>query len=149
MKSPYDIIIRPVLTEKSYDAMAEKKYTFEVAVDAGKTEIKMAIEQAFEGVKVDRVNTMHVKGKVKRQGRTQGRRPSRALRKKDSKGIEFFEGMAEPERLKPPPRALRGRRQWLGCGRQAANKLRKGRKPSYGHSSVQADFAPRGASCRF
>ena len=48
MKSPYDIILRPVLTEKSYDAMAEKKYTFEVAVDAGKTEIKMAVEQAFE-----------------------------------------------------------------------------------------------------
>ena len=44
MKSPYDIILRPVLTEKSYDAMAEKKYTFEVAVDAGKTEIKMAVE---------------------------------------------------------------------------------------------------------
>ena len=54
MKSPYDIILRPVLTEKSYDAMAEKKYTFEVAVDAGKTEIKMAVEQAFEGVKVDK-----------------------------------------------------------------------------------------------
>ena len=61
---------------------------------------------------------MRVKGKVKRQGRTQGRRPERkkaiVTLKKDSKGIEFFEGMAEPERLKPPPRALRGRRQWLG-----------------------------------
>ena len=99
MKSPYDNILRPVLTEKSYDAMAEKKYTFEVAVNAGKTEIKMAVEQAFEGVKVASVNTMHVKGKVKRQGRTQGRRPERkkaiVTLKKDSKGIEFFEGMAE------------------------------------------------------
>ena len=101
MKSAYDIIKKPVLTEKSYDAMAEKKYTFEVAVDAGKTEIKMAVEQAFEGVKVESVNTMRVKGKVKRQGRTQGRRPERkkaiVTLKKDSKGIEFFEGMAEQD----------------------------------------------------
>ena len=101
MKSPYDIILRPVLTEKSYDAMAEKKYTFEVAVDAGKTEIKMAVEQAFEGVKGESVHTMHGKVKVKRQGRTQGRRPERkkasVTLKKDSQGIDFFEGMAETE----------------------------------------------------
>ena len=122
MKSPYDIILRPVLTEKSYDAMAEKKYTFEVAVDAGKTEIKMAVEQAFEGVKVESVNTMHVKGKVKRQGRTQGRRPERkkaiVTLKKDSKGIEFFEGMAERPRPKAPRQSLSPsaftRRQWSG-----------------------------------
>jgi large subunit ribosomal protein L23 len=99
MKSPYDIIIRPVLTEKSYDAMAEKKYTFEVAVSANKTEIKNAIERVFEGVKVESVNTMRIQGKIKRQGRTQGRRPERkkaiVTLKKDSKGIEFFEGMAE------------------------------------------------------
>ena len=99
MKSPYDIILRPVLTEKSYDAMADKKYTFEVAVNAGKTEIKMAVEQAFEGVKVASVNTMHVKGKVKRQGRTQGRRPEKkkAFIKlaADSKPIEFFESLAQ------------------------------------------------------
>ena len=122
MKSPYDIILRPVLTEKSYDAMAEKKYTFEVAVDAGKTEIKMAVEQAFEGVKVESVNTMHVKGKVKRQGRTQGRRPERkkaiVTLKKDSKGIEFFEGMAETTEARAPRQSLSpgafGRRQWSG-----------------------------------
>ena len=99
MKSPNDINIRPDLTEKSYDAMADKKYTFEVAVTAGKTEITKAVEQAFEGVKVESVNTMRIKGKVKRQGRTQGRRPERkkaiVTLKKDSKGIEFFEGMAD------------------------------------------------------
>lgn len=99
MKSPYDIILRPVLTEKSYDAMSEKKYTFEVAVSAGKTEIKQAVEAIFEGVKVDSVNTMRILGKIKRQGKTQGRRPERkkAIVKltKDSKGIEFFEGMAQ------------------------------------------------------
>ena len=86
-----------MLTEKSYDAMAEKKYTFEVAVDANKTEIKQALETIFEGVKVASVNTMRVQGKVKRQGRTQGRRPERKKAiitlKKDSKGIPFFEGM--------------------------------------------------------
>ena len=97
MKSAYDVIVRPVLTEKSYDAMADKKYTFEVAVDANKTEIKQALEQIFEGVKIATVNTMRVQGKIKRQGRTQGRRPERkkaiVTLKKDSKGIPFFEGM--------------------------------------------------------
>ena len=101
MKSPYDIILRPVLTEKSYDAMAQKKYTFEVAIGANKTEIKSAIEEIFEGVKVESVNTMRTMGKMKRQGRTQGRTPEvkKAIvtLKKDSKGIPFFEGMAEEE----------------------------------------------------
>ena len=68
MKSPYDIILRPVLTEKSYDAMNDKKYAFEVAIDAGKTEIKMAVETVF-GVKVASVNTVRVQGKIKRQGK--------------------------------------------------------------------------------
>ena len=99
MKTAYDIIKRPVLTEKSYDAIAERKYTFEVAVDANKTEIKYAIEEIFEGVKVESVNTMRIQGKVKRQGRYQGRRPERkkaiVTLKEGSKGIEFFEGMAE------------------------------------------------------
>ena len=99
MKSAYDIIKKPVLTEKSYDAMAEKKFTFEVAISANKTEIKNAIEEIFEGVKVESVNTMRTQGKMKRQGRTQGRTPEvkKAIvtLKKDSKNIEFFEGMAE------------------------------------------------------
>ena len=98
MKSAYDIIKRPVLTEKSYAEMNDRKYTFEVAVDAGKTEIKQAVETIF-GVKVEAVNTMRVQGKVKRQGRTMGRRPERkkaiVTLKADSKGIQFFEGMSE------------------------------------------------------
>ncbi len=98
MKSPYDIIIRPVLTEKSYDGMADKKYAFEVAIGANKTEIKNAIETIF-GVKVESVNTMRIEGKMKRQGRTQGRRPERKKAyvklTEGSKTIEFFEGMAQ------------------------------------------------------
>ena len=101
MSKAYDIIRKPVLTEKSYAAMSEKKYTFEVAVNANKTEIKLAIEEIFEGVKVESVNTMRTLGKMKRQGRTQGRTPEvkKAIvtLKKDSKGIPFFEGMAEEE----------------------------------------------------
>ena len=96
MKDMHDLILRPVLTEKSYDAMADRKYAFEVAIDANKIEIKNAVEAIF-GVKVARVNTMRTMGKMKRQGRTQGRTPEvkKAIvkLKKDSKGIEFFEGM--------------------------------------------------------
>ncbi len=98
MKSPYDIIIRPVLTEKSYDGMADKKYAFEVALTANKTEIKKAVETIFD-VKVESVNTMRIEGKMKRQGRTQGRRPERKKAyvklTEGSKTIEFFEGMAQ------------------------------------------------------
>ena len=98
MKSPYDIIIRPVLTEKSYDGMADKKYAFEVALNANKTEIKKAVETIFD-VKVESVNTMRIEGKLKRQGRTQGRRPERKKAyvklTEGSKTIEFFEGMAQ------------------------------------------------------
>ena len=99
MKSAYDIIKKPVLTEKSYQDMAEKKYTFQVAVGANKTEIRQAIETVFPGVKVASVNTMRTIGKIKRQGRTSGRSPEvkKAIvtLKKDSKPIPFFEGMAE------------------------------------------------------
>ena len=98
MKSPYDIIIRPVLTEKSYDGMADKKYAFEVAINANKTEIKQAVEAIFD-VKVESVNTMRTEGKMKRQGRTQGRRPERKKAyvklTEGSKTIEFLEGMAQ------------------------------------------------------
>ncbi len=98
MKSPYDIIIRPVLTEKSYDGMADKKYAFEVAIGANKIEIKKAVEAIFD-VKVESVNTMRIQGKMKRQGRTQGRRPERKKAyvklTEGSKTIEFFEGMAQ------------------------------------------------------
>jgi len=98
MKFAYDIILRPVLTEKTYDSIADKRYCFEVDVHAGKTEIKAAVEEIF-GVKVASVNTLRQEGKLKRQGRTQGRRPERkkayVTLTKDSKGIEFFEGMAQ------------------------------------------------------
>ena len=101
MKSAYDIIIKPVLTEKSYADMAEKKFTFQVAVGANKTEIKQALETVFEGVKVESVNTMRTIGKIKRQGRFSGRTPEvkKAIitLKKDSKAIPFFEGMESEE----------------------------------------------------
>ena len=101
MKSAYDIIIKPVLTEKSYQDMADKKFTFQVDIRANKTEIKQALESIFDGVKVESVNTMRTIGKIKRQGRTQGRTPEikKAIvtLKKDSKPIPFFEGMAEEE----------------------------------------------------
>lgn len=96
MERYYEIIKRPLITEQSVDAMEERKYTFEVSKDATKEEIKKAIEHVF-GVKVERVNTQNVMGKLKRQGMTQGRRPSwkKAVVKltEDSETIEFFEGM--------------------------------------------------------
>ena len=101
MKSAYDIIKKPVLTEKSYAIMADKKFAFEVAINANKTEIKNAIEEIFEGVKVESVNTMRIEGKMKRQGRTQGRtaeiKKAIVTLKKDSKAIPFFEGMETEE----------------------------------------------------
>lgn len=98
MKNPHDVILRPVLTEKAYDGFADKRYVFEVAIGANKTEIKQAIETIF-GVKVERVNTARQIGKVKRMGLHSGRRAEvkKAYVKltESSKPIEFFEGMAE------------------------------------------------------
>ena len=95
----YDIIIKPVLTEKSYEVIGSKTYVFIVNKKAGKTEIKQAIETIFDGVKVERVNTVNHLGKIKRQGRTEGRRPSTkkayVTLKKDSKTIEAFDNMAQ------------------------------------------------------
>ena len=97
MKTAYDIIIKPVITEQSMEEADEKKYVFKVAVDANKIEIKKAIEEIF-GVKVEKVNTIRMEGKEKRQGAAPAGR--RASWKKamvtltaDSKSIEFFEGM--------------------------------------------------------
>ena len=100
MKNPYDIILRPVLTEKAYEGIADKRYIFEVDIRATKTEIKQAIEAVFadDGVKVEKVNTLRTLGKMKRQGRTQGRtreiKKAYVTLKSDSKSIEFFDGMA-------------------------------------------------------
>ena len=97
MKTAYDIIKRPIVTEQSMMAAAEKKYTFEVARDANKIEIARACEEVF-GVKVAKVNTLNMKGKVKRMGRyPEGRRPhwkkAMITLTEDSRTIEFFEGM--------------------------------------------------------
>lgn len=92
----HDIIIRPIITEKSMMGIAKKKYTFEVAKTATKIDIANAVEEAFK-VKVAKVNTVSVRGKLKRQGRTQGY--TKSWKKavvtltEDSKSIEFFEGM--------------------------------------------------------
>ncbi|KYD11011.1 50S ribosomal protein L23 [Heyndrickxia sporothermodurans] len=89
-----DIIKRPVITERSTDVMADKKYTFEVDVRANKTQVKDAVEEIF-GVKVAKVNVMNYKGKFKRMGRHAGytnkRRKAIVTLTADSKEIEFFE----------------------------------------------------------
>lgn len=96
MKTPYDIIIAPIITETSMEYTVNKKYTFKVDKTANKEEIKDAIEKIFK-VKVVSVNTMIVKGKKKRQGRYEGYRPNwkKAIVQltSDSKEIQFFEGM--------------------------------------------------------
>ncbi|MDO4492936.1 MAG: 50S ribosomal protein L23 [Clostridia bacterium] len=98
MKNAYDIIKQPVLTEKSYDALPGKTYTFIVDKNANKIEIRQAVEEIF-GVKVESVNTINSLGKMKRQGAHQGRRAStkKAFVKltKDSKGIEFFDSISQ------------------------------------------------------
>jgi len=98
MKNPHDIIIKPVLTEQSYDQISLKKYTFLVDPRANKTQIKEAVEEVF-GVQVDKVNTLNQQGKLKRQGRYVGRRAKTKKAyitlKASSKAIDFFEGMAQ------------------------------------------------------
>lgn len=93
----YDIIIKPILTEKSYADIANKKYTFMVAKDANKAEIKKAVESIF-GVKVDKVNTLNYDGKFKVQGRNQGYtskfKKAYVTLKADSKSIEFFDSLS-------------------------------------------------------
>ena len=92
----HDIIIKPLLTEKSYAGVATKKYTFVVAKKANKTEIKLAVEKLFD-VQVESVNTANVRGKLKRVGRSEGYTPDRkkaiVTLKADSKAIEFFESL--------------------------------------------------------
>ena len=91
-----DIILKPVLTEKGYDGIADKKYTFIVKKDANKIQIKQAIESLF-GVKVASVNTVTCKGKLKRMGRHEGYTPDRkkaiVTLTEDSKPLAFFESL--------------------------------------------------------
>lgn len=97
MKAAQDIIVRPVITEKSMAGIPFKKYTFRVAKDANKIEIAQAVEELF-GVKVAKVNTLHVRGRSKRVGKYTGYtsdwKKAIVTLKEDSKTIEFFEGMA-------------------------------------------------------
>lgn len=93
----YDVILRPVVTEKAFEGIVDKCYTFYVHTDANKTMIKEAVEKMFDGVKVRKVNTMNLPGKTRRRGRTVG---TTAKRKKamvwlteDSKEITLFEGL--------------------------------------------------------
>lgn len=94
----YDIILKPVVTEKSMAEMENKKYVFYVHPDATKTQIKEAVEKMFEGAKVDSVNTMNVKGKPRRTrtykyGLTKERKKAIVKLTENSKEIEIFQGM--------------------------------------------------------
>ena len=95
-KLAQDIILRPIITENSMDGIADRKYTFEVAKDANKIEIAAAVEELFE-VKVAKVNTINVDGKLRRYGRFEGFTASRkkaiVTLTEDSKTIDFFDGM--------------------------------------------------------
>ena len=92
-----DVILKPVLTEKGYDGIADKRYTFYVKNTANKIEIRNAVEKLF-GVKVAKVNTINCKGKLKRMGRNEGYTPDRkkavVILKEDRKPIEFFNSLA-------------------------------------------------------
>ena len=96
MKTAYDIILTPVISEQSMDVAVDKKYTFKVATDANKTQVKRAVEEIF-GVEVAKVNIMNYDGKVKRMGRNVGR--TAAYKKAivtltaGSREIEFFQGL--------------------------------------------------------
>ena len=93
----YDVILKPLVTEKSMNSMGEKKYAFLVHPEANKTMIKEAVEKMFEGTKVKSVNTMNLDGKTKRRGMTYGKtaKTKKAIvaLTEDSKDIEIFEGL--------------------------------------------------------
>ena len=93
----YDVILKPVVTEKSMNEMSDRKYTFLVHPEANKCMIKEAVEKMFPGTKVDKVNTMNIQGKTKRRGMTFGKtaKTKKAIVKltEDSKEIEIFAGL--------------------------------------------------------
>ena len=95
-RTAQDIIVRPIITERSMEGISDRKYTFRVANFANKIEIKKAVEKLF-GVKVEKVNTISVKGKKKRMGRSEGYtsdwKKAIVTLTADSKTIEFFDGM--------------------------------------------------------
>ena len=92
----YDVILKPVITEKSMNAMGDKKYTFFVHPEATKTQIKEAVEKMFEGTKVKSVNTMNIDGKRRRGmtvGKTAKSKKAIVALTEDSKDIEIFQGL--------------------------------------------------------
>lgn len=93
----YDVILKPVVSEKSMNAMGEKKYTFLVHPEANKSQVKEAVEKMFPGTKVEKVNTMNIDGKRKRRGMVVGKtaKTKKAIVKltEDSKEIEIFSGL--------------------------------------------------------
>jgi large subunit ribosomal protein L23 len=93
----YDVILKPIITEKSMAAMGDKKYTFLVHPEANKSQIKEAVEKMFAGAKVQKVNTMNSIGKVKRRGNVYGRtaKTKKAIVQltAESKDIELFTGL--------------------------------------------------------
>jgi large subunit ribosomal protein L23 len=96
MKTPYDVILKPVISERSMDEAQNKRYTFKVAKDANKTQVKLALEEIF-GVEIEKVNIMNVKGKIKRMGKNVGKtadtKKAIVTLTKKSKEIEFFQGL--------------------------------------------------------
>lgn len=97
MKSVYDVIVAPIISEQSMEMIENKKYSFKVAKNANKAEIKAAVEEIFDGVKVKKVNTMNRRGKTVRSGYVTSKKADwkKAIvtLTEDSKAIEFFEGM--------------------------------------------------------
>lgn len=93
----YDVILKPVITEKTMELMADKKYTFLVHTEATKSQVKEAVEKMFNGTKVKSVNTMNLDGKTKRRGMTYGKtaKTKKAIVQltEDSADIEIFEGL--------------------------------------------------------
>ena len=93
----YDVILKPVITEKSMNAMADRKYTFLVHPEANKSQVKEAVEKMFPGTKVEKDNTTNIDGKMKRRGMTVGKtaKTKKAIVKltEDSKEIEVFSGL--------------------------------------------------------
>ena len=96
MRTAYDVIIKPVISERSMDEAQSRKYTFKVAKDANKTQVKLALEEIF-GVEIKKINIMNVKGKTKRMGRYVGKtadtKKAIVTLTKKSKEIEFFQSL--------------------------------------------------------
>ena len=142
----YDVILKPVITEKSMNAMSDKKYTFLVHVDANKSMIKEAVEKMFPGTKVASVNTMNRQGKNKRRGLVIGKTAAtkKAIVKltEDSKEIEMFQGLecADAQRIDEnrltnyPPDPASGQENLYGSPAPGRSRPREEKRNAAGHS---------------